>query len=316
MRLLTYLHEGQARVGALVDGWVVDLSRACQLSQLGSRGHCEPGCEGGHLFGDMLSVLCGGEAALRAAWAGIALAQAQLEAGGGALRSTGIGHRWEDVVLLPPVRRPGKIICVGLNYPAPGQTSAADIPRYPVLFHKVPTTLTSHGQPIVLPRISQEVVYEGELAAVIGRRGKRIEQADALSYVAGYTIANDVGALDLERRTSQWATGKLADTFCPLGPVLVTRDQVPDPGALSIQTTLNGELVQSGPTGEMIFDVPYLISYISSLATLEPGDLILTGSPKRLGDLPAPRRFMNPGDTVSVRIEKLGELTNPVVDEE
>ena len=264
----------------------------------------------------MLSVLFGGEAALRAAWAALALAQAQLEAGSGALRSTGIGHRWEDVVLLPPVRRPGKIICVGLNYPAPGDAGAADVPRYPVLFHKAPTTLTGHGQPIVLPPISQEVVYEGELAAVIGRRGKHIEREQAMSYVAGYTIANDVGALDLERRTSQWATGKLADTFCPLGPFLVTRDEVSDPGALAIQTTLNGELVQSGSTGEMIFNLPYLVSYISALATLEPGDLILTGSPKRLGDLPAPRRFMSPGDTVSVRIDKLGELTNPVVDEE
>ncbi|NIV37279.1 MAG: 5-oxopent-3-ene-1,2,5-tricarboxylate decarboxylase, partial [Anaerolineae bacterium] len=314
MRLLTYLHEGQARVGALVDGGVVDLGRAYHLSQLGSLGHCELGCEGGYLFGDMLSVLCGGEAALRAARAGIASAQAQLEASG-ALRSTGIGHRWGDVVLLPPVRRPGKIICVGLNYPALGQASDADAPRYPVLFHKVPTTLTGDGQPIVLPRISREVVYEGELAVVIGRQGKHIEREHALSYVAGYTIANDVGALDLERRTPQWATGKLADTFCPMGPFLVTRDEVPDPGALAIETTLNGELVQSGSTGEMIFDVPYLVSYISALTTLEPGDLILTGSPKRLGDLPAPRRFMKPGDRVSVRIEELGELTNPVVDE-
>ena len=316
MRLLTYLRDGQACVGALLDGWVVDLSRAYQLSQRGHERRCEPRCEDSHPFGDMLSLLCGGEAALHAARAAIALARAQLEAGSDTLRLTGIGHRSEDVVLLPPVRRPGKIICVGLNYPAPAGASATPISQYPVLFHKVPTTLTGHGQPIVLPRISREVVYEGELAIVIGRRGKHVEREQALSYVAGYTVANDVGALDLERRTPQWATGKLADTFCPLGPVLVTRDQVPDPGALKIQTFLNGELVQSGPTREMLFDVPYLISYISALATLEPGDLILTGSPKRLGELPAPRRFMNPGDTVSVRIENLGELTNPVVGEE
>jgi acylpyruvate hydrolase len=264
----------------------------------------------------MLSLLCGGKEALHAARAAIALARAQLEAGSDVLGATGIGHRCEDVVLLPPVQRPGKIICVGLNYPAPGGSGNGPVPRYPVLFHKVPTTLVGHGQPIVLPRISREVVYEGELAVVIGRQGKHIKREQALSYVAGYTIANDVGALDLERRTPQWATGKLADTFCPLGPFLVTRDKVSDPGALTIQTTLNGELVQSGPTGEMFFDVPYLISYISALSTLEPGDLILTGSPKRLGERPAPRRFMRPGDTISVRIEQLGELTNPVVDEE
>ena len=264
----------------------------------------------------MLSLLRGGKASLHAARTALAFAQELLEAGTETVRSTGIGCRLEKVVLLPPVRRPGKIICVGLNYPAPDQADAASGPRYPVLFHKVSTTLTGHGQPIVIPRISREVVYEGELAVVVGRRGKHIEREEALSYVAGYTIANDVGALDLERRTLQWATGKLADTFCPLGPVLVTRDQVPDPSALAIQTILNGELVQSGHTEEMLFDVPFLVSYISALATLEPGDLILTGSPKRLGSLPAPRRFMNPGDTVSIRIDKLGELTNPVVAEE
>ena len=316
MRLLTYQREGQVRVGALLDGWVVDLGRAYHLSRRDPGGRGELAGEDSRLFGDMLALLGGGKAALHAARAATAFARAQLEADPEAARASGIAYRRNDVALLPPVRRPGKIICVGLNYPPPGQAGAASTPHYPVLFHKVPTTLTGHGQPIVLPRISREVVYEGELAVVIGRRGKHIEREEALSYVAGYTIANDVGALDLERRTPQWATGKLADTFCPLGPVLVTRDQVPNPGALTIQTSLNGELVQSGPTGEMFFDVPYLVSYISALATLEPGDLILTGSPKRLGNLPAPRRFMNPGDTVSVRVEKLGELTNPVVDEE
>ena len=315
MRLLTYLHEGQSRVGALLDGWVVDLGRAYHLSQRGHQG-CGELAADTCLSGDMLTLLEGGEASLQAARTALAFARELLEAGSEAVRSTGIGRRREEVVLLPPVRRPGKIICVGLNYPAPDQPDTAPAPEYPVLFHKVSITLTGHGGPIVIPRIGREVVYEGELAVVIGQRGKHIEREEALSYVAGYTIANDVGALDLERRTSQWATGKLADTFCPLGPVLVTRDQVPDPSALAIQTTLNGELVQSGHTGEMLFDVPYLVSYISALATLEPGDLILTGSPKRLGRLPAPRRFMNPGDTVSIRIEKLGELTNPVVDEE
>ena len=316
MRLLTYSRQGQVSVGALLDGWVVDLSRAHDLAQRGQRGLGGPAGEDRRLLGDMLSLLGGGEAALRAARTAIAWVRGLLETEPEDAPSSGVVLRRDEVTLLPPVRRPGKIICVGLNYPAPGQAGAGPAPQYPVLFHKVPTTLTGHSQPIVLPRISQEVVYEGELVAVIGRCGKHIERVEALSYVAGYTIANDVGALDLERRTPQWATGKLADTFCPLGPFLVTRDQVPDPGALDIQTTLNGELVQSGSTGEMIFDVPYLVGYISALATLEPGDLILTGSPKRLGDLPAPRRFMNPGDTVSVRIEKLGELTNPVVDEE
>lgn len=176
--------------------------------------------------------------------------------------------------------------------------------------------LTGYGQPIVIPCLSQEISIEGELAVVIGRRGKHIGQHDALSYVAGYTIANDIGASDLERRSSQWATGKLPDTFCPLGPALITRDEVPDQNALAIRTILNGQLVQSGNTRDMIFNVPYLVSYISALATLEPGDLILTGSPKQLGNALAPQAFIKPGDLVSIRIDILGDLTNPVAAEE
>jgi len=221
-----------------------------------------------------------------------------------------------EVEFLPAVCQPGKIVCVGLNYPEMGASQPVLPPAYPTLFLKPVSALTGHGQPVRLPRASREVLSEGELALVIGRRGMHIPPQQAHSYLAGYTIANDVGARDWERRTSQWTSGKLADTFCPLGPALVTADEIPDPHDLLIRTRLNGEVIQEGSTARMIFNVPSLISYISELTTLEPGDLILTGSPKGIGGLPARWVPMQPGDTVAVEIEGLGALVNPVIAEE
>lgn len=221
-----------------------------------------------------------------------------------------------QIQLLPPVVKPGKIICVGLNYPPLGQGKDCPPSPYPVLFQKTASSLIGFGSAIVLPRISQQVLYEGELVVVIGTRAKNISIDQALGIVAGYTIANDVGAADIEARSSQWASGKMFDTFCPLGPALVTPDEILDLGNLFIQTKLNGKVVQDGNTREMIFDVPYLISYISQLTTLEPGDLILTGSPKRAGDAPDPRTPLKQGDSISIEIEGLGILTNHVAAEE
>jgi 2-keto-4-pentenoate hydratase/2-oxohepta-3-ene-1,7-dioic acid hydratase in catechol pathway len=167
----------------------------------------------------------------------------------------------------------------------------------------------------VLPRISEQVDYEGELAVVIGKRGKYIPEAEALSYVAGYTCANDVSAHDIEFRTSQWTSGKMLDTFCPLGPVLVTRDEIRNPNALRLRTILNGNIVQDFLTSDMVFSVPFLISYISSLATLEPGDLILTGTPAGIGCNQNPMVFLKPGDVIGVEIEGIGALFNPVREE-
>jgi 2-keto-4-pentenoate hydratase/2-oxohepta-3-ene-1,7-dioic acid hydratase in catechol pathway len=221
-----------------------------------------------------------------------------------------------QIRFLPPVLKPGKIICVGLNYPPVSRDAGWLPPPYPVLFQKPASSLIGSGWAIVLPRISRQVLYEGELAVVIGARGKNVPLESALDIVAGYTIANDLGAADIEARSSQWASGKMFDTFCPLGPALVTPDELPNPGNISIQTRLNNEIVQDGNTCEMIFDVPYLIHYISQLTTLEPNDVILTGSPKRAGDSPDPRTPLRPGDSVSIGIEGLDYLTNPVVAEE
>ncbi|MCO6453664.1 MAG: fumarylacetoacetate hydrolase family protein [Caldilineales bacterium] len=206
---------------------------------------------------------------------------------------------------------PGKIICVGMNYPAPG-APPAPMP-YPVLFLKAPSTLIGPGDAIQIPRAAEKVFVEGEIAVVIGRQGKHITNENAWEYVAGLTIANDVGAEDWEARTSQWQTGKLPDTFLPLSPHLVAPTNLPDPASFYIAVHINGRLALAGNSSDMIFDIPTLIAYISGLCTLHPGDIIVTGSPKGIGDQPAPRAYIQPGDTVSITIAGLGALTNPVI---
>src|SRR5262249_50611572 len=215
-----------------------------------------------------------------------------------------------------PNRRPGKIVCAGLNYRSHLAEIGESIPEHPILFLKPATSVIGPGQAIVLPRVSRQVDYEGELSVVIGRSGKYISEKSALSHVAGYTCANDVSAHDIEFRTSQWASGKMLDTFCPLGPVLVAREEIPDPGTLRLKTLLSGQVVQDASTADMVFSVPFLISYISSLTTLEPGDVILTGTPAGIGCNRNPQIFLKAGDRVSVEIDGIGTLTNPVVAEE
>jgi 2-keto-4-pentenoate hydratase/2-oxohepta-3-ene-1,7-dioic acid hydratase in catechol pathway len=215
-----------------------------------------------------------------------------------------------------PVQRPGKIVCVGLNYRSHLREIAEAVPTFPILFLKPATSVIGHGQAIVLPRVTQQVDYEGELAVVIGTRARYIAEEEALNYVAGYTCANDVSAHDIEFRTSQWTSGKMLDTFCPLGPVMATADEIADPSHLRLRTFLNGKVVQDCCTSDMLFSVRFLISYISSLATLEPGDLILTGTPAGIGCNRHPPEFLKPGDSVSVEIDGIGTLTNPVTAEE
>jgi 2-keto-4-pentenoate hydratase/2-oxohepta-3-ene-1,7-dioic acid hydratase in catechol pathway len=212
--------------------------------------------------------------------------------------------------------RPGKIVCVGLNYHSHLAEIGEPVPDYPILFHKPSTSIIGHEEPIVLPRVSRQVDFEGELAVVIGRSGKYIPESQALSHVAGYMCANDVSAHDIEFRTSQWTSGKMLDTFCPLGPVLVTADKVPDPNRLHLQTILNGQTMQDACTSDMVFPVPFLVSYISSLATLEPGDVILTGTPGGIGCNRRPQVFLKAGDHLSIQIDAIGTLVNPVIAEE
>lgn len=215
---------------------------------------------------------------------------------------------------------PRQVIGIGLNYRHHAKESGMAIPTAPIVFHKTLNSVVGDGANIVLPKgaPSEKVDYECELGVVIGRDCKDVTAEEALNYVLGYTCGNDVSARDwqLEKGGGQWSHGKSFDTFCPLGPVLVTADELPDPSALKISTSLNGELVQDWHTGDMIFDVPALIAYLSAGATLLAGTVILTGTPHGVGMAAKPPRWLVPGDEVAISIEGIGTLTNRVVAEE
>ena len=315
MRLVTYQYEGQARTGAQIDGQIIDLNRAYATMLRSEGDDDELAVANARVPGDMIALLQGGATSLRAAQDALAFVRSQLAAGDGTGKLNGIVYAEERITYLPPVVRPGKVICLGLNYRDHAAEAGMAVPEYPVLFHKVAGSLIGHNQPIIVPRISSKIDYEGELAVIVGRRGKYIAEQDALAYVVGYCVANDVSARDLQFRTSQWTSGKMLDTFGPLGPALVTKDEVPDPHALAIRTILNGQVMQDGSTADMIFRVPTIISSISEIVTLEAGDVIMTGTPPGIGNTRKPPVFMKPGDTVTVEIGRLGRLTNPLVGE-
>lgn len=232
------------------------------------------------------------------------------------LKSTGEPARMEKI--LSPIS-PAAILCIGLNYKKHAAETGAKLPTFPVLFVKSPGAAQNPGDPIEIPTrlASAEVDYECELAVVIGRACKNVPCERALEYVLGYTCANDVSARDwqIQRGGSQWCRGKTFDTFAPLGPVLVTPDEIPNPNALGIRTILNGETVQDWNTNDMIFDVPALIEFLSGSTTLLPGTVILTGTPHGVGMAAKPPRWLRPGDEVTIEIEKIGRLTNPVINE-
>jgi 2-keto-4-pentenoate hydratase/2-oxohepta-3-ene-1,7-dioic acid hydratase in catechol pathway len=217
--------------------------------------------------------------------------------------------------LLAPIA-PTTILCIGLNYKRHAAEMNIPMPQFPILFVKGAGALQNPGEPILIPTHlrSDEVDYECELAVVIGRTCKNVRRADALGYVLGYTCANDVSARDwqIKRGGGQWCRGKIFDTFAPLVPCLVTRDEIPDPNNLRISTILNGETVQDWNTNDMIFDVPSLIEFLSGSTTLLPGTVILTGTPHGVGMASKPPRWLKPGDSVIIEIEKIGRLTNPV----
>ena len=217
--------------------------------------------------------------------------------------------------LLAPIQ-PSSIICIGLNYRKHAEETGAKFPEFPVVFFKGINTLQNPGDPILLPTHlkSNEVDYECELAVVIGRACKNVSSANALDYVIGYTCCNDVSARDwqIKRGGGQWCRGKTFDTFSPLGPCLVTRDEIPNPNSLRLCTVLNGQTMQDWNTDDMIFDVPKLIEFLSGSTTLLPGTVILTGTPHGVGMAQKPPRWLRPGDSVSIEIEKIGTLMNPV----
>ncbi|MCS7305663.1 MAG: fumarylacetoacetate hydrolase family protein [Thermoguttaceae bacterium] len=251
---------------------------------------------------------------------------AVLRPDGGAVEIEGnIFGRWEltdrpaqVVKLLAPVAPP-TIYCIGLNYRQHAAESNLPIPEFPVVFMKAPTAIQNPEDPIWLPRHlrSDQVDYEAELAVVIGKKGKNIPRYQALQYVLGYTCANDVSARDWQTRWggTQWCRGKTFDTFCPLGPCLVTPDEIPDPNNLAIRLDINGQVLQEANTNDMIFDVARLIEFLSGSTTLLPGTVILTGTPQGVGFARRPPRWLQPGDRCNITIQHIGTLSNPVAEE-
>jgi 2-keto-4-pentenoate hydratase/2-oxohepta-3-ene-1,7-dioic acid hydratase in catechol pathway len=227
----------------------------------------------------------------------------------------GVRHDPATASLLAPVPDPQKLICLGLNYRDHAAESGMAVPDEPVLFAKFTSALIGHGEAIALPRVGAQVDYEAELVAVIGRRGRDVPREEAMSFVAGYAVGNDVSARDwqLNKPGKQWIAGKSFDTFAPMGPELVTADEVPDPHDLGIRLRLNGQTMQDSSTSQFVFRLDEVIAYISRIMTLAPGDLIFTGTPPGVGMARTPPAWLREGDVVEVEIDGLGTLRNPVV---
>jgi 2-keto-4-pentenoate hydratase/2-oxohepta-3-ene-1,7-dioic acid hydratase in catechol pathway len=224
-------------------------------------------------------------------------------------------HNFSDIRLLAPISSPPRIFAIGLNYRDHAAEAKMELPSAPVVFFKLPAAIIGPGDAIVLPKNSTEPDYEAELAFVIGKGGYRIPATAWREHVYGYTIINDVSARDVQRATSQWSLAKSFPTYCPMGPAIVTADEIPDPHQLAISLSIDGETLQNSNTRELIFKIPELIEYISSIAPLLPGDIVSTGTPSGVGMGRTPQRWLQPGETVTVTIEGLGSLTNPVVAE-
>lgn len=283
MRLLTFARGDQRRVGARAGDGIVDLNRA------------DPA-----IPADMIGLLAGGKSALDAAGSAVEGARERIDP--------------SEVRVLAPISNPEKVICIGLNYADHAAESNMPIPSEPVVFSKFASSIIGPGDTIRLPDASQQVDYEAELVAVIGRSGKDIPEAEALDYVAGYTVGHDVSARDfqLEKPGGQWLLGKTFDTFAPIGPEIVTADEVADPHNLGIRCILNGETVQDSNTGQLIFKLDALIAYISRVLTLRPGDLLFTGTPPGVGMGRTPQLWLKRGDTVVCEVDGIGRLENPV----
>ena len=291
MKLITYQLNGETKLGALSGDNVIDLARAYATV---SHSDSFPT--------DMIALLNEGEAGLTKAK--LALAEGE--------QSAAYSVPVTAVTFLPPVVRPGKVIALGRNYAEHAKEGGAEVPEHPMWFHKTHTSLNGHLQPIIIPPGTSKVDYEGELAIIIGKTCKFVSVEEALDYVAGYAVANDVSARDWQRRTTQFTAGKMVDTFGPLGPALVTKDEIADVQNLRIRTHLNGQLMQDGHTSDMIFSVAFSIADLSRICTLEVGDVIMTGTPEGVGFARKPPVFMKEGDVISIEIEGLGTLTNPL----
>jgi 2-keto-4-pentenoate hydratase/2-oxohepta-3-ene-1,7-dioic acid hydratase in catechol pathway len=302
MRLVTYRFRGVSSAGAMIDDTqLVDLQRA------------DPA-----LPNTVRALLAGGAEALDRARAAIDSARHLVDADPDGARAQGLLFALDEpgLTLGPPIPDPDKALAIGLNYRLHAEETGATLPEYPIIFTKLPNTFGGVGDPIQVPSASTRVDWEGEFCVVIGRRGRHISRDEALDYVAGYMNGNDVSVRDYQRHAATWTAGKNFDTHGPTGPWILTADEAPAPDDFMLRTYVNDVLKQESSTGDLIFDVPALIEYASTVMTLEPGDFIFTGTPSGVGQARDPREWLQPGDTVRVEITGLGVLENPVVAEE
>lgn len=282
MKLVSYTRDGIAGFGAVVGEGVIDLTK--RLAG----------------FPDLASVLASEEA---------------MNSARSAVAEGKVDHQLTDVELSPVIPRPGKVICVGINYVAHAEEAGRKVGQYPVVFQRYAETLVAHGQPILRPKVSEQFDFEAELAVVIGKGGAHIDPKDAMEHVAGYTCFNDASVRDWQFHTHQYGMGKIFRGTGAIGPWIVTRDEVPDYRDLQITGRLNGEQLQHGRLSELAFDIPTLISYVSKALTWNPGDILATGTPSGIGFKRTPPVFLKAGDTFEVSITQIGTLSNPVEDE-
>lgn len=297
MKLLTFLKSDKQVLGVKTDVGIIDLELALQEypEQM--------------IVTDMMELIAQGEEALNQLQQYIE--KLPKEKG----KSYIIDE--ESITFAPALTRPSKIICVGLNYRKHADETKAPYPKYPVLFNKFQNALSGHKQEVAIPKVTERVDHEVELGIVIGKKAKYVSEEDALDYVFGYCTTNDLSARDIQKRVPQWLTGKSLDGFAPVGPYVVTKDEIKDPNNLRLTTKVNGEIRQDSNTKDMIFNCEELISYISQYMTLEPGDLIMTGTPEGviLGKPIEERVYLKPGDEVTVEVENLGALTTKFVED-
>ena len=284
MRLVTFTHDGSTRLGVLQGDQVVDLGAAAP-----------------ELPREMCLFLAAGPFAMDGAREAVARGKGRLPTA--------------EVQLEAPIQRPPKILAVGLNYADHIRETGREAPKIPMIFNKQSTSVNGPDRPIHVPRASDQVDWEGELAFVIGKRCRHVPREHAASVIAGYTIVNDVSVRDWQHRVPTFTMGKSFDTHCPMGPSIVTTDEIPDPHALDLRTWVNDELRQSSNTRELIFDCFHLVEHLSTAFTLEPGDVVSTGTPSGVGAAMKPPLWLKAGDRVRVAIEGIGELSNPVVAE-
>jgi len=307
MKLITFSREGVTRIGAIVNEEVVDLhlSYRTMLEQEGKIRAQE--IADAFVPADMTGFLQGGKESMELAKTAIDYALTNKQVGDHKLV-----HAVSDVKVGAPVPKPGKIFAVGHNYREHILEMGRELPSYPVVFAKFANTVIGPQDDIPFYPISEQLDYEAEFAFVIGKRAKDVSEEDALDYVAGYAVSNDVTYRDFQRRTLQWLQGKTVDGSLPMGPWMVTSDELTNPSGLEMVLTVNGEERQRTNTANQVFSVQYLVSFLSSIATLEPGDIVITGTPGGVGVAREPQTWLKDGDVVSISVEKVGTLTNTV----